>query len=109
MSWWDKDWVRGLTHVALAIGTAGASVPLSAAYEGGRYMGRKYADNKYADGYLAGANSAKKDDGDSASAGSTSVVYDGALAETELEKRKKKSQSLIDEGSSTFSGGALGA
>ena len=70
-------------------------------------MGKKYAD-KYADGYLAGANSAKKKDEDSTAADSTGVVYDGALAETELEKRKKKSQSLIDKGESTFANGALG-
>lgn len=109
MSWWDKDLVRGLTHVALAVGTAGMSVPLSAAYEGGRYMGKKSADDRYSDGYLAGAASNKNKGSEASAEGWKDVVYDGALAETELEKRKKKSQSLIDEGASTFSGGALGS
>lgn len=107
MSMWDKGWVRGLTHVALAIGTGGLSIPGSVLYEKQRYDHNKDRREMYASGYLAGAG--KKAEGDDGEGGSEErdVVYDGALAETELKKRKAKAGSLIGSGDDTFSGGLL--
>lgn len=105
MSWWDKDWVRGIVHTVAAVGTAGVSVPISAAYEAGRYEKRKSGSDSY-----GALTSASKADGSAAddSAKSGGVVYDGALADAETERRRKKSGTLTGSGDSTFDTSSLG-
>lgn len=116
MSLWKKDWFRGLVHAGAAVLTMGASVPVSATYEAYRYGKRKGDKSGYKSGYGTGygegysdgaLTAANKDDGDD-EAGSASVVYDGALANAEQERRKKKSQTLTGQGDDTFASGALG-
>jgi hypothetical protein len=103
MSWWDKDWVRGIVHTVAAVGTMGASVPVSAAYEVGRYAKKKSGSDSY-DGALTSAS--KADDSDSTKSGG--VVYDGALADAETERRRKKSGTLTGSGDATFDTSSLG-
>lgn len=119
MSLWKKDWFRGLVHTGAAVLTMGASVPVSAAYEVYRYGKRKGDQSGYKSGYgtgygegysagaLTAAEKAEKDDDEDKTA-SAGVVYDGALANAEQERRKKKSQTLTGQGDDTFASGALG-
>lgn len=110
MSWWDKDWVRGIVHTVAAIGTMGASVPVSAAYEVGRYSKKKSGSDSSNDddSYNGALASASKSDGSDSEDSKDGVVYDGALADAEQERRKKKSQTLTGHGDDTFASGALG-
>lgn len=104
MSFWDKDWVRGVVHTVAAVGTMGASVPISAAYEVGRYAKKKSGSDSY-NGALTSAS--KSGDSDSAN-NSGGVVYDGVLADAETERRRKKGGTLTGQGESTFDTSSLG-